>query len=914
MEDDASGRQPDRSASASSDRPIDFSKYSTAQLHEIRGTIDQRAHPQTYQGLLAELSRREASGADEPQSAPSETVRFTSGDGLRGWVEAKARRLRLYGLGSIQVAGGEVVFRGWERTWLGVAVESELRVHCSDIRSVIRLGQRLTIQCAREGLRSRKFEVQTESSDRSKTIASAIEALCPPEMTKKWDELSAFSRRLNALTTYTPVTRVLVALNVLVFVAEIATKGWNATLDPQFLLALGANFGPLTVGGQWWRLLISTFLHFGPLHLALNMWVLWNAGSLVERIYGRSVLLTLYLYCGVLGSLASLAWDPNRIGAGASGAIFGILGALLAFLSHRKGRLPASIVRAYLPSTLIFVLFNLISGFLHTNIDNAAHVAGVTSGFILGWLLVRPVTGEAVQEPPVKHLAASIALAAAALCAGLWQVGVLSQDMSGPQRFLASNMWYSDGEAENLRTFQRIQLEAQAGTVSNTELEKRLRRDILPFWKDADTRLRKAVLPTDPEERRFVELLRQFVTDRLAWAETLADGAGTNDSALVGKAAEKLKDADKIAAQIQRLEIRTQLDHRTRALANSPSVRRIRNAFDRSTWKCLGPIAAGLSIDPIAEPINDGRAGRATAGCTAQSAFARGDYDALEAMMSRSSAHLGDLIDGSSSLSGIESGLNDLFTYRADWDQSLAKLADWRKQRPDSINADLVEAILFSEGAWAARGRGYADSVTPQQWASFARQLEMAAAGLKDIQERAKGQPLWYHLSLSIAHDQGISTTDLRARFNEAVSRFPEYLPLYREMIRALMPRWGGSYQEIDQFVQDMYKKVPVGRGFEKYVEIYDLLPRLEGGDFDLFSDTLADWPSMRHGFQDMMREHPKSRWVLNRFAYFSCVAGDATQYRALRLEIGARAWKDAWEGKFSTQYCDRTMAAKGGS
>ncbi len=111
---------------------------------------------------------------------------------------------------------------------------------------------------------------------------------------------------------------------------------WN------FCCNWGANAGALTSGGQWWRLLTSTFEHGGLLHIALNMWCLYNLGWLAELLFGRSRFTLLYLMCGIGGSLGSICWRGNGISVGASGAIFGIAGALIpAMMLHSNQRLRA---------------------------------------------------------------------------------------------------------------------------------------------------------------------------------------------------------------------------------------------------------------------------------------------------------------------------------------------------------------------------------------------------------------------------------------------------------------------------------------------------------------------------------------------------------------------------------------------
>ena len=159
----------------------------------------------------------------------------------------------------------------------------------------------------------------------------------------------------------------------------------------------GANYGPLTLGGQWWRLLTSTFVHIGFIHLVFNMQALWRLSMLTERLYGNWAFLALYILSGLGGSVASMWSTPTVTSAGASGAIFGMAGGLVAFLYLGKMPFPRTAIRGILTSTLIFVAYNLLYGFTSTGIDNAAHLGGLVTGAVVGALLTRPL------PPPEEH-------------------------------------------------------------------------------------------------------------------------------------------------------------------------------------------------------------------------------------------------------------------------------------------------------------------------------------------------------------------------------------------------------------------------------------------------------------------------------------------------------------------------------
>ena len=185
------------------------------------------------------------------------------------------------------------------------------------------------------------------------------------------------------------VTPVLAGLCVLVFVFMILSKISPIRPSTEQLLHWGANFGPAPLAGQWWRLLSSVFLHIGIFHLAVNIWCLWNLGELAERIYGRAVFLGFYLTAGVAGSIVSLAWHPFAVSAGASGAVFGVAGALIVTFWFGDVPFPRRHIQITLVSLLAFAGYNLLFGFITPGIGNAAHVGGLLAGLALVYLLHR---------------------------------------------------------------------------------------------------------------------------------------------------------------------------------------------------------------------------------------------------------------------------------------------------------------------------------------------------------------------------------------------------------------------------------------------------------------------------------------------------------------------------------------------
>ncbi len=155
------------------------------------------------------------------------------------------------------------------------------------------------------------------------------------------------------------------------------------------LIPWGANYAIGTLGGQWWRLLTYMFVHAGVIHIGLNMWVFWSLGRVCEEVFGRIPFLLVYLLTGVGAGLASLLWHPGVVSVGASGAIFGIAGALFSSLYLKNREVPTGFLRAHVSSIGTFILYNLIFGFILPFVDNAAHVGGLITGVVIGALLPR---------------------------------------------------------------------------------------------------------------------------------------------------------------------------------------------------------------------------------------------------------------------------------------------------------------------------------------------------------------------------------------------------------------------------------------------------------------------------------------------------------------------------------------------
>jgi rhomboid protease GluP len=193
----------------------------------------------------------------------------------------------------------------------------------------------------------------------------------------------------------------LLAINIVIFIAMVASGISFITPQTDQVLHWGADYGPYTLSGQYWRLITSMFLHFGIIHIFGNMWCLWSLGRLAEKLLGSLSVVGIYLMTGIGASLLSLSWDPMRVSAGASGAIFGIAGALISVLYFGKLGLQPEGVKKLLGYVVRFAFLNLVFG-LQGHIDNMAHLGGLVTGLLIGVFLARTFN-LAPEERPARR-------------------------------------------------------------------------------------------------------------------------------------------------------------------------------------------------------------------------------------------------------------------------------------------------------------------------------------------------------------------------------------------------------------------------------------------------------------------------------------------------------------------------------
>lgn len=360
----------------------------------------------------------------------------------------------------------------------------------------------------------------------------------PDEATER---IVRFHRLLLELTPRVYVVRVIVALNVAVFAIMVAMGAGLLSPPIDKLLEFGANYGPRTLGGEPWRLVTSMFVHIGVIHLAFNMWALWAAGNLLERLVGNVGFAILYLTAGIAGSVASMLWNPAIVSAGASGAVFGVFGGLIGYILLRRDTIPLTVLNEIRNSAVSVVLYNVVFGAMVQGIDNAAHLGGLAAGFLAGLVMSQPLEMNALRGRIWRGLA--VATVGAALFA--WFAFF---PPAAPADYFAEFSRFSEVEKSAVEKYQATVERLQRREIGDAEFAGIVADDVLPPWREATERLANLKgLP--PTQKDVVSRLVEYGRARGDGWQLMVDAVRQNNEAKAAQAMERLRAAEAIIKQ-----------------------------------------------------------------------------------------------------------------------------------------------------------------------------------------------------------------------------------------------------------------------------------------------------------------------------------------------------------------------------
>ena len=341
-----------------------------------------------------------------------------------------------------------------------------------------------------------------------------------------------------------PVTQLLIAINLIVFIAmlEGGADIWHSSNGMQ--LDWGANFGPAVQDGEWWRLGSALFLHFGVIHLALNLLALWDSGQLVERMYGHARFAGIYFSSGLSGNLLSLATNEGpAVSGGASGAIFGVYGALLIFLWRERTNIHPHEFRWLFWGAVGFAVITIALGLSVTGIDNAAHIGGFVTGIMGGIVLAQPGKLIAVSLR-TRLFAGSIFALSIAIAIGQvpeptyrWSEEVLVRKEIG--EFLRDDVAIRDA-------WQNILDEGKQDDVSFNQMAGLIDTSIGDRYEESFEQL--SHLPDNPAlpSAATVAILRHYAERRRDASRALAEGLRAGKPAQIMDALEMERESRKL--------------------------------------------------------------------------------------------------------------------------------------------------------------------------------------------------------------------------------------------------------------------------------------------------------------------------------------------------------------------------------
>jgi len=456
----------------------------------------------------------------------------------------------LKGKGTIEFRGNAIFVRGWDSDFFGIgkpAGEDFERTRCFDSCSDGKI-VRFSVRTKDGGLLPMQFWAVNED------IAAKIASELPRTVSDEVKAVQDYTARLDSIGRNGKITITLIAINALVFICVALSGGGVWSPNVVVLRGWGTMYGPAVRAGEWWRLVSACFLHFGLLHLVMNMITLAFVGAFAEREFGGPRFALMYLLSGVLGATCSLLWNSNIDSAGASGAIFGLYGALLVVRFRKDLDIPPFLLKQQQGIAVAFILSNVyISLRLHLHVDYAAHAGGLVGGMLVGFVLATPLTSDSAKDKSRANRFEIGIISLAAIGALLMIVPNFRIARSVPEPLPESVKRLLDEEVEVHGVAMKILACVQSGALSKAYCRTRLTTEVEP--RMARIRVDVAVVGKSYETRaQRAALLSATFLDQMGLAASLLEGASALESEkLVADARNKLNDAGATLSELQQI-------------------------------------------------------------------------------------------------------------------------------------------------------------------------------------------------------------------------------------------------------------------------------------------------------------------------------------------------------------------------
>ena len=321
-------------------------------------------------------------------------------------------------------------------------------------------------------------------------------------ITLRHPELESFHHTLHARTRLAPITPTLIGVNVAVFVLML--WGTPPLSDPDTLIEWGGNFGPRTANGEWWRLITTLFVHASWLHLLANVVGFMQLGFMLERLVGPVAFAVMYVAVGLFSSVINLSASPMSVHIGASGAIFGSYGLMIAVLMWGVLRrsvpiMPITATKRVAPAIVAFVLYNLATDASASVAEFSALIAGFACGLVMAG---------SVSEP--KASVRRIAMAAAAMLAAAVVVAVPVRGIGDVVDATPELQRVVTEEERTTTTFRAAVDQFTTGRITAEALAEVIERAILPTVKATRERV-DLLQKVYPQQQTLVAACKEYL-------------------------------------------------------------------------------------------------------------------------------------------------------------------------------------------------------------------------------------------------------------------------------------------------------------------------------------------------------------------------------------------------------------------
>jgi rhomboid protease GluP len=484
-------------------------------------------------------------------------IAYGSGTERRGG-EYRARAFKA--IGAIEFTDARVRIDASAPRLFGPRIETKLQLAPPDIFNVVVNERLVGFEAASEDGRLRTVVLRARSRREAREIASRLPNTVTPAFAAEAAALENFLDGVETLTPRVWVTWAIIALNVLVYAIMVRTGGGFPKISLHSAIAFGSNFGPDTVNGEPWRLLTSMFVHLGFAHIVLNMLLLGYVGIIVERLYGNARFAALYLFAGLAASLTGLCLHYGLNSAGASGAIFGVLGALLAYVVRFWSTMPRTLHAKRFRTVASIIIYSLVNGLTHPGVDNAAHFGGLIAGFAMGWILARPADRSEPRPDPRRTGALACSLAAFVFAGLGWQAVRATSSPDGQKELAFAVMEEKTVPLEQKAVADLKTIAAMVRIPSRqAEVAAQIHTTVWPEWNALHETVSHAPLPAGSPRQPFRDAQLRYYDDMRQAMLVMADLATLHpngDSSAARKLKALLEDAKRQRIAATRLALR----------------------------------------------------------------------------------------------------------------------------------------------------------------------------------------------------------------------------------------------------------------------------------------------------------------------------------------------------------------------